>query len=91
MLPCASLHAAGVDNQLIAQNTRNYRVFEKEILSHENTENNMEKSIQPFAERYFQREAEKAKEEGFVPCGMDFSHPDDTIYEYTIRYQEVKR
>ena len=51
----------------------------------------MEKSIQPFAERYFQREAEKAKEEGFVPCGMDFSHPDDTIYEYTIRYQEVKR
>ena len=49
----------------------------------------MEKSIKPFAERYLQREAERAKEEGFIPCGMDFSRPDDTIYEYVIRYKEA--
>ena len=61
---------------VIGRNRRVYgRTFKKE------------NSIFAYAQRYLEREAEKAKEEGFETLGMDFCQLDPTTYRFTIRFQ----
>lgn len=44
----------------------------------------MEKSIEPFARRYFDREAQKAMEEGFIARDMTLYQPDEKTFIYTM-------
>lgn len=49
----------------------------------------MTKCLDYFKQHYFEKEVYKAREEGFVPVGIDEERPNDGMIVYRIRYEAI--